>query len=78
MDIYTSNPKLLGLQKLLFKLASLTLFICMPQQVVVLHEEDVNRGSLLCWLQIYDFEYLLQYFVVFYFYFWLFGLMQAS
>lgn len=78
MDIYTSNPKLLGLQKLLFKLVSLTLFICMPQQVVVLHEEDVNRGSLFCWLQIYDFEYLLQYFVVFYFYFWLFGLTQAS
>ena len=50
----------------------------MLQQIVVLREEDINRGSLLCWLQIYDFEYPLQYFVVFYFYFWLFGLTQAS
>lgn len=49
----------------------------MPQQIVVL-SEDVNRGSLLCWLQIYDFEYLLQYFLVFYFYLRLFGLTQAS
>lgn len=48
LDIQKSNPKLLGLQKLLFKMVSLTLFICMPQQIVVLRKEDVNRGSLLC------------------------------
>lgn len=50
----------------------------MSQQIVILHEEDVNKGSLLCWLQIHNSEYLLQYLLVFYFCLWLFGLIWAS
>lgn len=50
----------------------------MSQQIVILHEEDVNKGSLLCWLQIHNSEYLLQYLLVFYFRLWLFGLIWAS
>lgn len=48
----------------------------MPQKILVLREEDVNRGSLLYRLQIYDFGYMLHYFVVFYF--WFLGLTQAN